>query len=472
MQKLLNIPSIFPVTCHTDFVGPDTIFVVINGFSKNGIEFVPLAIKKGARTIIVENSQTIPEDIDALIKEYNVVVQRVANTRLALATMSAKAAGNPAEKLIIVGITGTKGKTTTSFLVHHLLTSAGFSTALISTVKNRIFTTDFKAPLTTPQPDYIHQFLKVCIEHNVTHVVMEVAAQAITMHRVDGIQFDAIAITNIEREHLEFYGTMEKYIAAKLEFLQFRKPHAKAWINADDPLLKTVKGHNLKFFSIQKDADMQLHDCSTAILQAELFYNGSKSTIECPTLFGSYNLSNIAAASGICFDLGVSLEDLKKGLQSVSPIPGRYEMISLSNGARAVIDYAHNPLSFKQVLPVLRSQTDHLIVVFGAGGDRDFGRRPLMGALATEYADHVVITSDNPRSEDPKAIAQQIVEGIPVDRNNYSIELDREKAIHLAYKMARPGSVIALLGKGPDEYQIIGSQTIVFKERDIVSSLS
>ena len=196
MNAILNLPDIFPVTCHTDFVGQNSCFVAIEGYVENGITYIKTAIEKGARTIVVHHTVLLDDELSAFITEHNVIVKRVDNTRKALADLSAQAAGFPAKKLKIIGITGTKGKTTTSFLLEHILQSAGYKTALISSAQNRICGHNFSAPLTTPQPDYLQQFLKQCVDSDVDYVVMEVAAQALTLHRVEGITFFGLIFTN------------------------------------------------------------------------------------------------------------------------------------------------------------------------------------------------------------------------------------------------------------------------------------
>src|SRR6266446_6278239 len=211
MDLSIAFPSIFPVTCHTDFVGQNCCFVAIEGYADNGIKYIKQAIEKGARTIVVHHNCLLDDELCAFMQVHNITLKRVDNTRMALAKLSAEAAGFPAQQLKIIGITGTKGKTTTSFLLEHILQSAGYKTALISSAKNRINGHDFPAPLTTPQPDYLQQFLKLCVEHGVDYVVMEVAAQALTLHRVEGIIFCGVIFTNFSLEHLEFYPTLDEY---------------------------------------------------------------------------------------------------------------------------------------------------------------------------------------------------------------------------------------------------------------------
>ncbi len=469
MRKKIALAQTFPVACHTDYVGHGSTFVAINGFKQNGAAFIGDAIKKGATTLIVDQQENLARWHN-LIECNAVEVKRVPNTRKALAIESARAAGFPTDKLTLIGITGTKGKTTTSFLLHALLQEAGIATALISTVENRIGTTVYKAPLTTPQPDYLHQFFKLCVEQNITHVVMEVAAQAITMHRIEGLLFDRIVLTNIEREHLEFYGSMERYVAAKIQLLNYLKPDGVAWLNKDDTRLTAIDHMQAQFFSLSQRTDCTAHNESDSLLKATLSYDDQNFMVSCPALYGSFNVANICAAAACALSLGIPSQKVQHALQTFQGIQGRYEKITLTNGARVIIDYAHNPLSFEQLLPVLRSQTDQLIVVFGAGGERDHGRRPIMGRIAAEHAHVVILTADNPRSENVENITNDILKGIH-DTSYVYVEHDRHKALAKAYALSGSNAIIALLGKGPDEYQIIGDEKYSFSERSIMCAL-
>lgn len=469
-----TIPQIFPVTCHTDQVGPGSIFVAIKGFSQDGMHYIRTALERGATTIVVEDTAAFDTALWQLIYKHRCIVQRVADARLALAQLSAKAAGYPAKKLHIIGVTGTKGKTTTVNLIFHMLQTAGISSALISSVRNAINDHTFKAPLTTPQPDYIHQFFKLCVDTNVTWVVMEVASHAITLHRIDGIMFDAVIITNIAREHLEFYHSFDEYAATKVSLLSYRKKNAIAWLNKDDERLAAIPAKNVHYFSLQQPADIQgiMVDDTALSMTGTICIPPQQYRIDCPTLFGIYNGSNIAAAWAAGSSVGIAPHVMQQAIHSFKGVLGRLETYQLPNGATIIIDCAHNPLSYEALFSTLRLRTHHLVVIFGAGGDRDQGRRPVMGALVAKYADRLFITTDNPRSEDPQKIVADILEGIrDQERHKIIIEPDREKAIKDAYAQSEKGTIIALIGKGQDEYQIIGKQKIPFNERAIIKTL-
>lgn len=471
----ITLPTHFPVTCHTDFVGKNSIFVAIKGYKNDGIEYIPLALQKGATTIVVQQSAVLSGEILHLIEQHDAQLIKVENSRLALAQLSASHAGWPANKLRIIGITGTKGKTTTSFLVEHILKTAGYRTALLSTVHNKIDDTLFAAPLTTAQPDYLHQFLKLCVDQKIDWVVMEIAAQALSLHRTDGLQLDGIIFTNFSQEHAEFYASQDDYFQAKKRIFDLAKPEARLIINADDswclPLIKEYSASSISLENNQADFFMQLQESSPCI---KALLTGKQSTIDidCPALLGRYNAYNIAAACAMVSSLGVDAAAIAKGLKTFDCVPGRMQRYVLPNGALSIIDYAHNPSSFEQILSLLRSMTDQLIVVFGAGGDRDKTKRPVMGAIASRYADIVILTMDNPRSEDPQAIIQDILAGISQDNlNKVNCILDRQRAIEQAYTYSKQSTIIALLGKGPDEYQIIGTTKIYFSESKILQFL-
>lgn len=479
MNTRTNLAVIWPVTCHTDQVGKNSTFVAIKGAKHDGIQFIPLALQKGAKTIVAECTADIPQEILDTIQNAGADLEFVPDARRALALRAAKAWGNPAQKLKIIGITGTKGKTTSSWLLHHILQSAGTKAALLSTAGNKIGNQNFETQLTTQHPDYLHAFFYACVNAGVEYVVLEVAAQALTLHRVAGLEFDGIIFTNFAQAHGEFYATEQEYFAAKAAIFEQAKPEAVLVINADDTagaqFLEKYKDHNITACAVQK----MFAWVTGGILKSDVrgiqgVINGMDGAHEfsCSALIGVFNLYNILAASSMAWRLGISPADITHALSTFAGLPGRLEKYQLSNGATSFIDYAHNPLSFASVLPLLRSLTDHLIVVAGAGGDRDKTMRPVMGQLMAQFADHVIVTTDNPRSEQAADIIAAILEGVPQEQKHKVIcELDRERAIKHAYELSKPTSIIALLGKGPDEYQIFGTEKIYFSEKTILKNL-
>lgn len=476
----MEMPQQFPVTCHTDHVGPGSTFVAIKGYKEDGIAYIPLAIEKGATTLVVAHDIDLPIDLHALIQERNVVLYPVANPRLALAELSAQAAGYPARKLKIIGVTGTKGKTTTAFILEHILKTAGYKTALLTTVHNKILDTIFDTKLTTQHPDYLHQFFKLCVESQVEYVVMEVAAQALSLQRLATIEFDGALFTNFAQEHGEFYSTQQDYFRAKCLLFAQLKNGAPALFNGDDRCLQgsdvplNSNTYRYRYSLLNDHADFVVQQYSAFPLLEYVFVSDMHDTciITCPTLIGQFNIYNTVAAASMTILLGIRGDIIVHALRTFQSVPGRLERYILGNGALCIIDYAHNPSSYQALLSLLRTTTNHLIVVFGAGGQRDHEKRPRMGTIAAQYADVVILTSDNPRTEDPQLIVDDIKAGITPDQRAHVLcELDREQAIKKAYALSKEGSVIALLGKGQEEYQIIGTTVIPYSDKKVVSSL-
>ncbi len=470
------LPLVFPVACHTKNIGPGSTFVAIRGQYEDGVHYIPEAIAKGATVIIVQDDASIPPDIALIINRAGMMVRSVPNVRVSLAQLSAERASYPAKKLKIIGITGTKGKTTTAFILAHILQKAGYKTACISTVKNTIGDVDLPPSLTTPQPDYLHQFLKCCVESDVEYVVMEVAAQGLSLHRTRGIIFDGIIFTNFSHEHLEFYPTLEKYFDAKCLIFDQIKSDAPVLINADDEqvsqLLKNHSGFLSFALHIKADFSAVVDVQQSEYLKLMITRSGTSRTFECPSLIGEFNGYNILAAVGMAVQCGITYKVIARALQTFSGVPGRLARYVMPNGATCIIDYAHNPTSYAAVLSLLRTLTDYLIVIFGAGGDRDVSKRPYMGKIAAEIADLIILTTDNPRLEDPNQIINDIVRGVDFEHiHKVMRELDREQAIKKAYELSRSGSIITVLGKGTDEYQIVGKTKLYFSEREIIQQL-
>lgn len=471
-MNTITLPLTYPVTGHTDFVGAGSTFIAIPGVKLNGLNFIPLALQKGANKIVVQHDAQLSPELKMLILTHHAELVFVADCRKALSEMSAQALDFPAKKLKIVSITGTKGKTSTAYMTYHMLHSLGYKVALISTVEKRIGTQLISISLTTPLPDQIQIFLNVCVQQGIEYVVMEVAAQALTLQRVEGIEFEAGVFTNFSHEHLEFYKDLPEYFAAKKLLIPKIKNPKNMFINLDDQygadLLKEFKG--CSSFSLH-DKRATLYGC----LHAEKDNNLVQVKIDKKTyeiflpLLGTFNVYNLLGVVGMLNALGIDLKTVKNSLQGLPHVPGRMEQYHLKNGSRCFIDYAHNPSSFEAVLSTLRSMTLHLIVVFGAAGNRDKQKRPLMGAIAQKYCDVVILTSDNPRDENPLTISQDVEVGFAKTPHfEFHKELNRVKAIELGYALTKKDSIVAILGKGRDEYQIVGGLTFPFRERMII----
>jgi UDP-N-acetylmuramyl-tripeptide synthetase len=467
---MITLPTHFPVTCHTNYVDENSIFVAIPGYTQDGAIYIQEAIARGAREIVIEHTATLTPEQETCIAHYNVTIHRVDNARKALAHLSAQKLSYPAHHLTIIGVTGTKGKTTTVHLVAHILRHAGYRVASLSTVKNYIHDVMFDAPLTTAQPDYLHQFFHVCRQEGITHVVLEVAAQALSLSRVEGIFFDTIIFTNFSPEHGEFYPTLDEYFNAKKSLLQYRKLNARTLINSDDEMLRTlVDIHTISIGTQSAQQCYRFHGTSPCLIQAA----SSSFLFSCPALIGTFNCYNLMMSINTAQSYGIPETLIQEALNSFPGVPGRMQFYPMPNGSTAIIDYAHNPASYKQILSTIRSMTDHLILVFGCGGARDRLKRPIMGEIAARHADALVLTSDNPRHEDPHAIIADICAGIPAIHQHKvsACIIDREKAIQHAYGLTYSGSCMVILGKGVDNYQEIKGIKTLFSDKAVIEQL-
>lgn len=466
------IPSTYLVTSHTDFVGKGSTFVAIPGKKLNGLAFISIALTKGASKIVVQDDMQIDDEIKSLIKQYGAELQVVQDARKALAELSAQSLDYPHRKLKIIAVTGTKGKTSTSYMIYHMLLSLGKKVALSSTIEKLIEKDLVKLPLTTPQPDQLHVFFDLCVQRGIEYVVLEVSAQALSLHRVAGIVFEAGVFTNFSLEHLEFYRNMTEYFEAKEKLISLIRQPQNMFLNIDDSCVSELhKKYPLCSTFSQEDKSATIYGWSHFSdhgLQLHAKINDKTYLFQAPML-GKFNAYNLLSALGVLYALGIDLQDLMLTMMTLKKIPGRMEPYSLMNGARCFIDYAHNPSSFEAVLSTLRAMTPNLIAVFGAGGNRDKQKRPIMGAIAQKYCDVIVLTSDNPRDEDPSVIIKEIAAGFSEnDSCKIYKELNRTVAIEFAYQLSKNKTIIAILGKGPDEYQIVGDLTFPFKERSII----
>lgn len=456
-----NISGVWRVACHTDHVGPGSIFVAIKGMQHDGADYLAQAIAKGATTVVVEQAALLPEDVLEIIHSNRVTLVRVDNARKALAYYSAQAYDYPARKMIIIGITGTKGKTTTAYMVHHILRHAGMKAGLISTVENKIDDVTYPHSLTTPQPDYMHMFLDACVNEGITHVVIESAAQAFSLHRLDGILFDVAVFTNFGHEHLEFYAHLEDYFHAKCRILDHVKPGAPLVLNVDDHACAQLMDRYVPVVPVN------IADLSTVTCVPHITFTCDDQTIQAPHLMGMFNVYNMVAALRVGQQFQIPLGVMAQAMETFVGVQGRLQKHELANGALCYIDYAHTPDSYKQLLSLLRTLTHKLIVVFGCCGGRDPFKRPIMGSIAEQFADHIVLTSDNPRHEDPVMIVQDIMQGMTVHTKVHT-EPDRYAAIVYAYGLSDEGSIIAILGKGPDEFQHIKDTKLFFSDTQVI----
>jgi UDP-N-acetylmuramoyl-L-alanyl-D-glutamate--2,6-diaminopimelate ligase len=455
------------VTHDSRRVGRGAIFVALVGLKANGAVFAPQAIAAGASAIVAES----PASADATVPW--IVVN---DARLALAWLSAEFFSHPSREMSVVGITGTNGKTTTSFLISAILDAAGIACGLMGTVTYRIGDRAFDATRTTPEAPDLQAFMRDMVAGGCGACVMEVSSHALALKRVDGIQFAAAVFTNLTRDHLDFHSDMEDYFAAKRRLFEMLPDDAPALINMDDPrgpsLVDVVR--RPVTYAIGKPADVSPGPLSYTLAGLDFDVRTPRGAVHVrSTLVGKPNVYNILGAVGTAVELGVPLEAVEEGLRRLPGVPGRFEVVSsAADDVTVVVDYAHTDDALRNLLETARPMaTQRLITVFGAGGDRDRTKRPLMGMVAARLSDVVMITSDNPRGEDPERIIEEVKRGADAEtrQSNAAIvtEVDRRQAILQAVRGASPGDVVLIAGKGHEKYQEIGGRRLAFDDIDV-----
>lgn len=451
------------------------LFLGMPGSRVDGGEFVREALTRGAVAALIAQEAWEKVSGEAGGGSQPILVLPRSGINRALAQVAAAFYGFPARQLTLVGVTGTNGKTTTTHLIEHLLQAAGRPTALLGTLYNRWPGHCEVAPHTTLFPLELQRSLRQAKEAGAEVAVMEVSSHALAQDRAWGCSFAAAVWTNLTQDHLDFHGSMENYWQAKATLFQPEYLQGRAVVNADDEggrrLLETIPAslepwaYSLKpLEGIPGLWPSQVHLHPTG-LKATLHTPMGTFAVEAP-LVGSFNLSNLLAAVGVALHLGIPPEAIQSALPRFPGVPGRMERVSLpGQDITVIVDYAHTPDGLENLLKALRPQVQgRLICVFGCGGDRDRGKRPQMGRIAATWADQVIVTSDNPRTEDPQRILQDILAGIP--ESPWAVEVDRRQAIRLAILAAQPGDTVVIAGKGHEDYQILGTEKIHFDDRE------
>lgn len=452
------------------------MFVAIRGTASDGHKFISQAIANGAKVVVMDDDTALP---DAYFMHTGTVKVVVPNSRKALAGMSERFYGFPSERLTMIGVTGTNGKTTTTSLVRWLLESSGRTCGLIGTIEFIVGKETIPATHTTPESLETNQLLARMLTSNCTAAVMEVSSHALHQHRVDGLKFEVAVFTNLTQDHLDYHHTMEEYFDAKKILFENLSPSSTAVINLDDPWgmkMRAATKAKCLTYGTNPSADIRATNVSLSMrgMRFTVVHGNEQTPIESP-LVGKFNVSNALAMFGVGTALGIQREKIAEALASAPPVRGRFERILSPTGWTAVIDYAHTPDALQKALLAVREVLDpthhsRVITVFGCGGNRDRTKRPLMAAIASELSSMVIVTSDNPRNEDPDAIIDEVMKGIRPGTDVHR-ETDRKQAILLALSLARKGDVILIAGKGHEEYQIIGEQKIHFSDREVVEEL-
>jgi UDP-N-acetylmuramoyl-L-alanyl-D-glutamate--2,6-diaminopimelate ligase len=440
-------------------VSKSGLFVAISGFTQDGHDFINDAINKGATVIIGEKEL----DFD------NAAYIRVKDSRIALAQLSALFYGFPGKELKVIGVTGTNGKTTTTYLIKAILEHSGYKTGVIGTIGNYIDKQVLPAERTTPESLELNNLFSKMLTHNVEYVVMEVSSHSLKLHRVEGIDFDIGIFTNLTQDHLDFHKTLEDYYNSKRKLFEMSK---KAIVNIDDEygirLVNEVKVPVFTF-GIHHEADLRAENISIKAkgVAYELIYKDNR----IPVFYGvpgEFSVYNSMAAIGAGLTVGLDLEHIVKAVEKVEGVSGRFEPVKGSRQFTVIVDYAHTPDGLENVLKTIRNFcTGRIITVFGCGGDRDRQKRPMMGNIAAKLSDYVIVTSDNPRTEETEKIIQDIEQGILT--SNYEKIIDRKRAIGRAIDMAQKGDVVLIAGKGHENYQILRDKTIPFDDKEIAA---
>jgi UDP-N-acetylmuramoyl-L-alanyl-D-glutamate--2,6-diaminopimelate ligase len=452
-------------------------FVATEGEHVDGHRFIQQAIERSAGCIVLQRRQYEETYAGLLTASYcqhgGVSVLVVEDSRIACAILADRFHRSPASQLFLVGITGTNGKTTTAFLIKQILEAAGYRTGLIGTIEYHIGKTIEPARFTTPPAEELHALFARMTQAGCTAAVMEVSSHALALRRVHGLRFDITIFSNLTQDHLDFHGTLDAYRDAKrLLFGAHTKSHAL--INADDPagaLMGAAAGKKKRSYGTAARSAFRMTDV-TASRRGTSFlldWKGGSFRVASP-MVGSFNAYNLAAAAAVGCLVGLDGAAIARALKRVRSVPGRFERILSEDGVLAIVDYSHTPDALEKAVGTARSlagSEGRVLTVFGCGGDRDRGKRPIMGAVASRGSDLAIVTSDNPRTEDPDAIVNDILTGI-VTGADVHVQPDRRAAIRFALKQASPGDVVLVAGKGHETYQIIGTRKRPFDDREII----
>jgi UDP-N-acetylmuramoyl-L-alanyl-D-glutamate--2,6-diaminopimelate ligase len=448
-------------------VEPGFLFIAVKGTTVDGHTFIAKAIEKGARSVVCE---TLPDTV-----EDGITYVAVRNSSQALGIISSNYFDNPSEKIVLTGVTGTNGKTTTATLLYQLFSMLGYRCGLLSTVENRIAEKVVAATHTTPDPISLNRLLHEMLMAGCSHAFMEVSSHAIDQERIAGLNFRGAIFTNITHDHLDYHQTFENYIKAKKKFFDELSTSAFALVNADDKrgmvMLQNTRARKVTF-GLRKMVDYKAKIVTNSIEGIELEIDGRNVWFKMIGDFNAYNLLGVYATSVL---LGEESEEVLRHLSTLTGAPGRFELVMPGSRFTAIVDYAHTPDALKNVLETIgqfKTGSEQVITVVGCGGNRDKAKRPLMASIACRFSDKVVLTSDNPRNEDPMDIIRDMQSGVLPGESRKTLVLpDREEAIKTACMMANDRDIVLVAGKGHETYQEIMGVKYPFDDREVVTRM-
>ena len=449
-------------------VVPGDVFVAVPGFHTDGHHYLVQAVEKGAAAVVVEDSSLVPTGVSWVMVE---------DSRLALSRLASYWFEHPSRKMRVIGVTGTNGKTTTTFLIERVLAAAGNRVGLMGTVENRINGTPQKTSFTTPDSVELQGLLAKMAAEEIRYVVMEVSSHALKLKRVADCEFDVGVFTNLTQDHMDFHESVEDYFESKAVLFKSLANGSKsapkyAVVNVDDPYGAFLETHSkvptFTYGINNFKADVRAHNVRTNIHGTFFEIQAHEIDMDIDLqLIGRFNVYNALAAFCVGLKERFPPEKIKSALESCTGIPGRFESISEGQDYAVVVDYAHTPDGLANVLQTAREiSTGRVLTVFGCGGDRDRTKRPIMGEVVAKYSDFCVVTSDNPRSEPPAAIIEDILPGVQKFTENFEVIENRREAIRRAVKLAVPGDIVIIAGKGHETYQIVGGRTLHFDDRE------
>lgn len=441
------------------------LFICVQGFKTDGHKYIDDVIKQGANAVLIDKDLAEYKDEITYIK--------VKDSRKAMPIVAKNFFENPLKDIELIGVTGTNGKTTTTYLIKEILNNSGYRTGLIGTIEVFDGIKSKSASRTTPEAVDIYRYLAEMRANGVQYTVMEVSSHALALHRVDTMDFKVAVFTNLTQDHLDYHETMEEYAKQKAKLFKKLKPDGQAVINNDDTysdFFKSSTENNVITYSIENESNLHAKEIELSLKGVKFKLDNLKFDLN---LTGKFNIYNSLAAIGVAKSLDLEEDLIKKALEGVKGIPGRFETLDLDQDFTVIIDYAHTPDSMVNVLDAVKHfEHNDIIIVFGCGGERDKGKRPIMGEIAVREGDYVVVTTDNPRAEDPLTIIEEIKDGIEKSEYDtpYIIKADRKEAIYEAVNKAQKDDVIFIIGKGHETYQVFADKTIDFNDKEVAKT--